>query len=149
MKQKVHIGKQTNSVAMVVEAGLVSRFVDALEIEDPLSKDPSAAKSAGLPGLLLPHVAAGTLGDYQSVIELLELKPKQVLHSKDTVTVYEPICVGNEMTVTTRVKDLYEQQVGGNPMGFAIIEVIGTGKRSARVFEAERVLAVRGGFPRR
>ena len=136
MKQKVHIGKQTNSVAMTVEAGLVARFVDALEIEDPLSREPSAAKAAGLPGLLLPHVAAGTLGDYTSVVELLELKPKQVLHSKETVTVYEPICVGNEMTITTRVKDLYEQQVGGNPMGFALIEVIGSGKRGARIFEA-------------
>ena len=149
MKQKVHIGKTTRQVTMMVEAGLVARFVDALDIEDPLCRDPAAAKAAGLPGLMLPHVAAGTLGDYQSVVDLLELKPKQVLHSKDTVSVYEPICVGNEMTVTTHVKDLYEQQVGGNPMGFAIIEVIGEGKRSARVFEAERVLAVRGGFPRR
>lgn len=153
MKQKAHIGTHTQDVTVTVEAGLVARFVDALDIDDPLSRDPAAAKAAGLPGLLLPHVGAGALGDYDSVVNLLELKPKQVLHSKESVSVYEPLCAGDEVRVTTQIKDLYEQQVGGNPMGFAIIEVVGTltggAKKGNRAFEAQRVLAIRGGFPRR
>lgn len=149
MKQKAHIGTTTAQKTLVVEQGLVERFVDAVDIEDPLSRDPAAAKAAGLTGVLMPHIAVGALGDFDSAVELLELKPKQVLHSKETVTVFEPICAGDELTVTTVVRDLYEQQVGGNPMGFALIDVIGTGKKGAPVFEAQRVLAVRGGFPRR
>ena len=45
--------------------------------------------------------------------------------------------------------DLYEQQVGGNPMGFVTIDVVGTAKKGEVRFEAQRVLAIRGGFPRR
>jgi hypothetical protein len=81
---------------------------------------------------------------------LLELKPKQVLHSKEHVSVYAAICVGEELVVTTTLRDLYEQQVGGNPMGFVTIDVVGQSKKGAEVrFEAQRVLAIRGGFPRR
>ena len=83
--------------------------------------------------------------------ELLELRPKQVLHSGETISVFSPLCVGQEVTVTTSLRELYEQQVGGNPMGFATIDVVGTeaGKKKNVVFEAQRVIAIRGGFPRR
>ncbi len=151
MKANQHIGKTTAETQVVIEFGMVQRFVSALGIEDPLSKDPAAAKSAGLGGLMLPHVAAGSLGDYESVTSLLELKPKQVLHSGETISVFHPLCVGDELVVTTRIRELYEQQVAGNPMGFATIDVVGTsaGKKPKVQFEAQRVIAVRGGFPRR
>lgn len=128
---------------------MVARFVDALEYSDPLSRDPEAAKSAGLRGLMLPFAAAPSLGDFQSIIDLLELKPKQVLHSQETFAIFDPLCVGDELTVTTTLRDLYEQQVGGNPMGFVTIDVVGAGRKGDVRFEAQRVLAIRGGFPRR
>ena len=149
MRQKEHIGKTTSVKKIVIENGTIDRFVDALSIEDPMVVNERAAKAAGHTGRVLPPIGAGSLGDFESAITLLEVKPKQVLHSKDTVTVFEPLCVGDEITVSTTIKNVFEQQVGGNPMGFAEIEVLGTGKRKVIVFEAERVLAIRGGFPRR
>lgn len=150
MKQRAHIGKTIREKDIVIEAGLVERFVDALEITDPLATDPAAAKEAGLNNVMLPHVGAGSLGDYDGVMEVLELKPKQVLHSRETIAVHQPLCVGDEITVTTTVRDLYEQQGGGgNPMGFVVIDVVGTTKKNLIAFEVQRVLAVRGGFPRR
>ena len=148
MRQKAHIGKTADKRSVVIENGMVERFVKALDIEDPLSTNPAAAKKAGFSGLLLPHAGVSSLGSYDEVIQLLELKPKQVLHSKEVVTVLEPLCVGDEVTVTTTVGDLYEQQVGGNPMGFVAIDVVGKSGRNV-IFEAQRVIAVRGGFPRR
>ena len=148
MKQRAHIGTTTAQETVTIEGGQIARFVDALGIEDPRCIEPAAAKAAGLSGLMLPLVAAGSLGNVQSVIDLLELRPKQVLHSKESVTVFEPLCQGDQLVVTTTLKDLYEQQVGGNPMGFVLIEIVGTIKRSVR-FEAQRVLAIRGGFQRR
>jgi acyl dehydratase len=149
MKHKAHLGA-TSTKTMVVEHGLVQRFVDALDLSDPLSRDPDAAKAAGLSGLLLPHGAGATLGDFQKIVDLLELKPKQVLHSREMVAVFQPVCVGDELSITTTLRELYEQQVGGNPMGFVTIDVVGTGKKDNQVrFEAQRVLAIRGGFPRR
>lgn len=149
MKQKQHIGTTTHQRTITVERGMVERFVDALEITDPLSTDEGAATQAGLSGLMLPSVAAGSLGNIQSAVDLLELKPKQVLHSKESVVVYQPICVGDELQLTTTIRDLYEQQVSGNPMGFVNIECIGSRPKGAIVFESQRILAVRGGFPRR
>ena len=148
MKHKAHLGASTQKT-VVIEQGLVQRFVDALDLGDPLSRDPDAAKAAGLSGVLLPHSAAASLGDFGYVLALLELKPKQVLHSKDYVAVFAPVCAGDDLTITTTLRDLYEQQVGGNPMGFVTIDVCGFAKKGEIRFEAQRVLAIRGGFPRR
>jgi hypothetical protein len=149
-KAQAHIGKTVATKTMVVEAGLVQRFVDALGIEDPLSTDPSSLKAANLPSLMLPHVAAGSLGDYEAVVELLELKPKQVLHSRETIAVHQPLCIGDQVTITTTIGDLFEQAGGGgNPMGFVKIDVVGAGRKGVVFFEVQRQLAVRGGFPRR
>ena len=149
MKHKAHLGAHTQKT-ITVERGLVQRFVDALEVTDPSSVDEKAAGQAGLSGVALPHTAAATLGDYQFVIDLLELKPKQVLHAQEHVSVFSPVCVGDELTITTTLRDVYEQQASGNPMGFVVIDVTGTGKRSDDVrFEAQRTLVVRGGLPRR
>lgn len=149
MKHKAHLGASTEKT-IVVERGLVQRFVEALEVSDPLSTDEKAAEAAGLPGLLLPQTAAGTLGDYQHVIDLLELKPKQVLHAQEYVSVFHPVCVGDELVITTTLRDVYEQQASGNPMGFAVIDVVGAGKKPDDVrFEAQRTLVIRGGLPRR
>ncbi len=148
MKHKAHLGAQATKT-VVIEPGLIARFVDALDLGDPLSKDPDAAKAAGLPGLLLPPAAAASLGDFSQLLGLLELKPKQVLHSREHVQVFVPVCAGDELTITTTLRDLYEQQVGGNPMGFVTIDVVGAVKKGDVRFEAQRILAIRGGFPRR
>jgi acyl dehydratase len=148
MKHKAHLGATTHKT-VVIEQGLIQRFVDALDLGDPLSKDPEAARMAGLPGLVLPQSAAGSLGDFAYFLTLLELRPKQVLHSKELVQVFMPVCAGDELTITSTLRDLYEQQVGGNPMGFVTIDVTGTAKKGDVRFEAQRVLAIRGGFPRR
>ena len=149
MKHRAHLGTSTQKT-IVVERGLVQRFVEALEVTDPMSTDEKAAEKAGLPGLLLPHTAAATLGDYQHLVDLLELKPKQVLHAQEHVAMFSPVCVGDELTITTTLRDVYEQQASGNPMGFVVIDVVGTGKKADDVrFEAQRTLVVRGGLPRR
>lgn len=149
MKHRAHLGTSTQKT-IVVERGLVQRFVEALEVTDAMSTDEKVAEKAGLPGLLLPHTAAATLGDYQHLVDLLELKPKQVLHAQEHVSIFSPVCVGDELTITTTLRDVYEQQASGNPMGFVVIDVVGTGKKADDVrFEAQRTLVVRGGLPRR
>src|SRR5688572_3991275 len=149
MKHKAHLGASTTKT-IVVERGLVQRFVEALEITDPICTDQKAADNAGLPGLMLPHTAAGALGDYQFIVDLLELKPKQVLHAQEHLSLFAPLCVGDELSVTTTLRDVYEQQASGNPMGFVVIDVVGAGKKADDVrFEAQRTLVVRGGLPRR
>jgi hypothetical protein len=66
------------------------------------------------------------------------------------VATFGPVCVGDELTITTTLRDVYEQQASGNPMGFVVIDVVGTGKKHDDVrFEAQRTLVVRGGLPRR
>jgi hypothetical protein len=137
MKHKAHLGTTTSQKTIVVEQGLVQRFVDALDVSDPLSRQ------------LLPHAAAATLGDYQSVIDLLELKPKQVLHSRELIAVFHPVCVGDQLTISTTLREVDERPVGGNPMGFVTIDVVGVSPKGEVWFEAQRVLAIRGGFPRR
>ena len=149
LKQKAHIGKTVNAETLVVERSLLNRYTRALEIDDPIFTEREAAQKAGYSDRVLPHHAVSLLGDYQGVIDLLALKPKQVLCSREDVATFGPICEGDKLTVTTTIKDIYEHQPGGNPMGFVAIQVVGEKRAGHTLFQTQRILVVRGGFPRR
>jgi acyl dehydratase len=148
IKLKALVGTVLSTETVEIERSMVSRFVDALGLQDPLHHDEKSAKSAGLSGLMLPEAAVGSLGDYDSVINAVDVKPKQVLHSQEKLAIFEPLCVGDTLKITTSIHNLFEQQSAGNPMGFVTVEVVGEKGRQV-VFQTQRVLAIRGGFPRR
>lgn len=153
MKQKVYVGHTVSREDVTIELGFVRRFIDALQIYDPLSTSKETAQSAQLNHVLVPSVSLGSLGDYTAVSDLLELKPKQVLHSKEVVRVFKPVVVGDKLTVTTTISNIDEKLPNGNPVGFVTIDVVGAftdaNQQADVAFEVQRVWAIRGGFPRR
>ncbi len=140
------IGQVVYQEDVTIEYSMVRRYIDAVNNQLPLYSIPGHAKKFGLEDIPLPHSAVGSLGRVESVTKILELKPKQVLHSKESVTVYQPICVGQRVKVSTRIENIEQQRVGGNPMGFVQARFIITGARNVVLAEAERTFAVRGGF---
>ncbi len=93
------------------------------------------------------HSALISLGDIDKVYELMGVKPHNVLLSKESITSIEPLVPGDKVAIHTQIHDLYEQQASSSPMGFLTIHITGH-KNGALAFHAERVLAIRGGFPR-
>lgn len=135
LKQKALIGTIVDTHTVVLSAEFFAHFSDAL----------GHAKES------TPRVwrfALATLGAHGKACELLELKPKQVLQSRESFLVTTEPKIGDELEIVTTLKDLYEQQAGNAPMGFAEVEVSGTRGKNP-IFSSQRIFAIRGGFIRR
>ncbi len=95
----------------------------------------------------LSYAALTSLGDFEGVLKAMNVHPKHILHTRESITVYQDPVFEKAISVETKIKDLYEQQAGDKPMGFVIILVTGT-QSGKPVFVCERIWAVSGGFPR-
>jgi len=135
-KQSAYINTQVDQYKIRIHADLIERFSDVL-----LELKGNEANG-------MPIATLGTLGAYEKVTDLLGINPQNLLHSRETIKVISSPQVGDEIEVITFISDLYEQQASGNPMGFAVIEVVGK-KGGSIVFAVNRIYAIRGGFPRR
>ncbi len=87
------------------------------------------------------------LGDFEAVLKNLKLNSSNILHSRETVTIFHEPPIEKVIKVETKIKDLYEQQAGDKPMGFVVIEVAGR-HNGKPLFSCERIWAVAGGFSR-
>jgi acyl dehydratase len=149
MQKALEISKVAHKRTVAVENGDIRRFAEAVFSADPIHSDPAAAKQAGLPGLIAPPTFCATLCDYAEILKELDLNPRQVMHSEQHVAELEPVYAGDVLSVTTTLVDRFERTSGSNTMGFVILEDTGNNQKGKKVFLARRVLAVRGGFPRR
>jgi hypothetical protein len=136
-KQKVLIGKVVDTHQVVLNDELFERFVEAMGVR----REAKASTH-------LWNFALTSLGAHGKAYELLELKPKQILHSRESFEIIKAPHIGDELEIETTIKDLYEQQAGSAPMGFAVISVVGKHKNKI-AFSSQRIVAVRGGFSRR
>ncbi|MEW5853905.1 MAG: MaoC family dehydratase N-terminal domain-containing protein [Myxococcota bacterium] len=143
--------KSTHKRAVEIENGDVRRYAEAIFATDPIHNDLNAAKKAGFTGLVAPPTFCASLGvaNHSEILAELELNPRQVLHSEQQLSELEQVCSGDVLNVTSTLVDRYERATGSTNMGFVIIEDVGTNQKGKKVFLARRVLAVRGGFPRR
>lgn len=126
----------TNKVIKTAEQVLHPEFVSRFS-QATLSPENARVSRASL----------AALGDFEAVLKSLKLNSGNILHSRETVTVFHEPPLEKVIKVETKIKDLYEQQAGDTPMGFVVIEV--EGKHNGRpLFNCERIWAVTGGFPR-
>jgi hypothetical protein len=90
----------------------------------------------------------GSLGAHAKIHSLLAIKPKQILHSRESVTIQDAVAPGDSLAIITVIRDLFEQQASANPLGFIVVDVLGK-KGGTYAFKCERITTIRGGFPRR
>lgn len=135
LKQKALIGTLIDSTNLTVQEDLVDRFRSALFERNEGTKH------------CLPVQALPTFGAHDKAYKILGVKPKNVLHSRDILSLIQTPSVGDEIEILTFISDLYEQHASETPMGFAVIETVGR-KKSNFLFACSRTIAIRGGFPR-
>jgi hypothetical protein len=131
-KREGLLGKVVKSAERVLHGDFVEHFNQSV-------LEPSGGK--------VSRASLTALGDFEAVLKALKLNAGNILHSRETVTIFHEPPVEKVIQVDTKIKDLYEQQAGDKPMGFVVIEV--SGKHNGKpVFNCERIWAVAGGFPR-
>lgn len=95
----------------------------------------------------LSYAALASLGNFEAVFKALNIHPKHILHTRESVTVFKDPELEKAISVETKIKDLYEQQAGDKPMGFVVVQITGT-QSGEKAFTCERIWAISGGFPR-
>jgi hypothetical protein len=89
----------------------------------------------------------GHMINLSSIYKNLGLNINHVLLSRESIIAHRSIKLGESLSIKTFLRDAYEQQASSNPIGFIILDSVGSvGADTA--FYCERVLAIRGGFTR-
>ncbi|HEY7283221.1 MAG TPA: MaoC family dehydratase N-terminal domain-containing protein [Actinomycetota bacterium] len=104
------IGRTYGQIDYTVERDAVNRFVDAIGEQDPIYRDPDAAKAAGYaeqvaPPTFITVIQIMTSG--QVVLDQeLGLDYSRVVHGEQAYRYERPLVVGDVITATPRLADI-------------------------------------------
>ena len=134
------IGKPTGAYKVRVERGPVSFFAGAVLDDNPIYRDPGAAKAAGFAAIPAPptfsfamqHMGAfdelqppdptaGT-NPMHTVMGELHASGALILHGEQEFEFHRPIVVGDVLSGEGRVVDAYEKETESAVMTFIVIE---------------------------
>ena len=127
---KRNVGQPWLTLTYPIECGTVQHFVEAVGDENPRwqGKKPEAP-----PALLL------TIG-FERVISMLLSLPEAVLHGSTELECFEPVKVGDVITVSARVSALRERP----PMTFINLELEQHNQKGVLVARCKQMAILRG-----
>jgi acyl dehydratase len=115
-------GKQYEPVTVVVDRDHVLRFAEAIGEDDPVFRDPEAARVAGHPEQLAPPTFVTTMQIMTSgqvvVDPELGLDYSLVVHGEQAYEWRRPVRVGDVLSAVPRIADIYSK----GPNEFLVIE---------------------------
>jgi acyl dehydratase len=115
-------GKEYLEVSFVVDRDRVNRFADAIGDADPIYRDPEAAKAAGFPEQVAPPTFVTVMQIMTSgqvvADQELGLDYTRVVHGEQEYEWRRPVVVGDVLTATPRIADIYAR----GPNEFLVIE---------------------------
>ncbi len=115
-------GKEYQEVDFTVERDRVNQFCDAIGEDDPVFRDPEAAKAAGYSEQVAPPTFATALQMQTSAQVVLDpelgLDYTRVVHGEQEFEYRRPLVVGDALKATPRVGDIYAK----GPNEFLVIE---------------------------
>ena len=131
------IGTPTSHSVVVVERGPVSFFADAVVDDNPVYKDPAAAKDEGFENIPVPPTYPfvmdhwGAFTEFQSgetfagigpALGALMSKGGLILHGEQEFVYHRPIVVGDVLVGEGKVVDAYQKESKGRIMTFFVSE---------------------------
>lgn len=124
MTDRTHIGYTTPASEAVVDAWRVRLFCQAIGEDDPVYTDREAARRAGHPACPVPPTFLKALeGEHFSsarLMALLDVPLRQVLHAEQAFEHLAPLHVGDTVTISRRVADIYDKKDGA--MTFIVVD---------------------------
>ncbi|EHP42742.1 maoc-like dehydratase [Cupriavidus basilensis OR16] len=116
MVDKKWIGFEIGSSVLPVERGRLKFFAKAIGETNPVYLDESAARDAGYADLPAPPTFLFTAeldsGAMFGLLDRLGVPIQNVLHGEQSFEYLGPIVAGDTMTVTSRIKDIYDKKGG-------------------------------------
>ncbi len=133
------IGKPTGRSKVVVERGPVTFFAEAVKDEDPIYRDPEAARAAGFSDIPAPPTFPFVMDHWGKFRELqpkdapsgnplmtalgpLMAKGGLILHGEQEFVYHRPVVVGDVLVGEGKVVDAYQKESKGRTMTFVVTE---------------------------
>jgi acyl dehydratase len=137
-------GKEYQTVSFTVERDRVLQFADAIGEDDPIFRDPEAARSAGYDEQVAPPTFVTVMQimtSGQAVVDPeLGLNYALVVHGEQEYEWHRPVMVGDVLSATPRIADIYAR----GPNEFLLIEAEITDPSGTTVVVARSTLLSRG-----
>jgi len=106
-------GKEYEEVAFSIDRDHVVRFCDSIGEDNPIFRDPGAAKEAGYDEQLAPptFITAMQIQTSGQVVldQELGLNYSMVVHGEQEYEYARPLKVGENLTATPRIADMYSR----------------------------------------
>jgi acyl dehydratase len=145
MIDKKWIGYELPPSVLPIERTRLRFFAKAIGETDPVYTDEAAAREAGYPDLPAPptflFAAELDSGAVDALLAQLGIPLTKLLHGEQGFTYHAPACVGDTITVRSRIEDIYDKKNGA--LEFAIKTSRATNQRGELVAELRTVLVCR------
>jgi acyl dehydratase len=134
------IGKPTGAYRVRVERGPVSFFASAVLDDNPIYRDPEAAKKSGFASIPAPPTFSFAMQHMGRWDEEQPADPTQgvnpmnkvmgelfgkgalILHGEQEFTYHRPVVVGDVLVGEGKVLDIYEKETDTAVMTFVVVE---------------------------
>jgi len=137
------VGAESAPATYDVEKGHIGRFVDAIGETNPIYTDAEAARAAGYPNIPAPPTFATAFRVGADLRERMRIDWRRILHGEMKFTYLAPVCVGDAITVTMRIGDLYEKDGKSGKMQFIVQDYDYVNRTGEKVMTAQSVTVYR------
>ncbi|MDM0109699.1 MaoC family dehydratase N-terminal domain-containing protein [Variovorax sp. J22R24] len=145
MIDKKWIGHELPPCELPIERSRLRFFAKAIGETDPVYTDEAAARDAGYPDLPAPptflFAAELDAGVTDRLLADLQIPLAKLLHGEQGFTYHRPACVGDTVTVRSRIDDVYDKKNGA--LEFVVKSSRATNQRGELVAEMRTVLVCR------
>lgn len=145
---KALIGREFPAVTATIDPESVKAFARALGEEDPLYLDDEAAKRGPCGAIVAPPTypiafMAQSMAGAASSFEELGLDFMTLVHGEQEFEYERAVKAGETLTLTARIKDVYEKQGRSGTLDILVLETEATDAGGARVFASRQTLVSR------
>lgn len=141
------IGHELPASVLPIERSRLKFFVKAIGETDPVYLDADAARRAGYRDIPAPPTflfgAETDSGAIDQLLADLQIPLAKLLHGEQGFTYHKPACVGDTITVRSKITDIYAKKNGA--LEFVIKTSRATNQDDELVAEIRSVLVCRNG----
>jgi hypothetical protein len=134
------IGRLLSTGSATANAQHVAAFADALDDGDPRYRGPNAVAPPTYPIAFMVQAMSGGMDTFEE----LGLDFMTLVHGEQEFEYRRPIRVGETLTLSGRIADIYEKRSsGGGILDFVVLETEGKDTAGETVFFSRNVLISR------
>jgi acyl dehydratase len=145
MIDKKWIGHELPASVLPIERSRLQFFAKAIGETDPVYTDVNAARAAGYPDLPAPatflFAAELDSGASDRLLADLQIPIAKLLHGEQSFTYHQAACVGDTVTVRSRITDIYDKKNGA--LEFVVKTSRANNQRNELVAELRSVIVCR------